>query len=459
MASIKKIQGKGGVSFKITVTTGRDKQGKQIRHYMTWKPPRPMTARQMEKEAQRVASDFERDLFVGYEADNRQTFAEYAEYVYSLREQRGDKPQTLARVRRQTDRICEYIGNMKLADIRPKHLNALYKKLAEPGANRWRIFAAPAVDFKELVGSGTYNDFAEKAGVYGRLICRLCNNQYISRKNAAIIEKNLGRKDLFKIVGTDQPLAPGTIRDYHGVIYTVLAQAEREMILPYNAAAKATLPAKKRVRKSDALQPDQIKAILAALEKEPIDFRTMIHLFIVTGARRGEIMGLKWSKIDFDRREILIDTCLNYLPKKGIFEGPTKTDTIRRVSIPASTVTLLKKYKAWQARQRLIAGENWQNNDYIFTRQDGTAKNPNYINWQLCLFCEKYGFPHINPHLFRHSVASILLSSGVDVLTVANMLGHADVSTTMDIYAHEIQEARRKTADCIAEKLLTEKNA
>ena len=166
MASIKKIEGKGGVSYKITVSMGRDAHDKQIRHYKTWKPDHGMTARQIERELKRVAYEFERDLQIGFQADNRQTFGQYAEYVYSLREQRGDRPQTLARVRRQISRINEYIGHMKLADIRPQHLNRLYKKLSEPGANHWRVYAAPAVDFKALVGSGTYNDFAAKCLPY-----------------------------------------------------------------------------------------------------------------------------------------------------------------------------------------------------------------------------------------------------------------------------------------------------
>ena len=74
-------------------------------------------------------------------------------------------------------------------------------------------------------------------------------------------------------------------------------------------------------------------------------------------------------------------------------------------------------------------------------------------------FSKRHNLPHINPHLFRHTAASLLLSNGVDVLTVANMLGHADISTTLDIYAHEIEQARRKTADCISEIILQNKQA
>lgn len=78
MANIRKVEGKNGVTYKITVFSGTDTEGKQVRHYRTWKPESGMTARQIEKAVQRAALDFERELVLGYQSDNRQTFAEYA---------------------------------------------------------------------------------------------------------------------------------------------------------------------------------------------------------------------------------------------------------------------------------------------------------------------------------------------------------------------------------------------
>ena len=89
MASIRKIEGKHGTAYKITVTLGRDALDRQIRHYKTWKPDKPMTARELNRELQRVATEFEQDLMSGFQADNKQTFAEYAAYCYTIREQRG----------------------------------------------------------------------------------------------------------------------------------------------------------------------------------------------------------------------------------------------------------------------------------------------------------------------------------------------------------------------------------
>lgn len=455
MASIRKIEGKHGTAYKITVTLGRDALDRQIRHYKTWKPDKPMTARELNRELQRVATEFEQDLMSGFQADNKQTFAEYAAYCYTIREQRGDKPQTLARVRRQTARINEYIGQIPIQEIRPKHLTELYKKFSEPGACRWQVYALPAVDFKELISEGeTCNDFARSCGVYGNLIRRLCKKQPISRQNAAIIEKNLGRKDLFSLTGAEKPLSPGTIRDYHAIIYTVLEQAYKEMIIKYNPAKRVTLPKKKRVRESKALQPEQLKAVLAALEGEPLPFRALITLFISTGCRRGEALALTWDKVDFVRREVLINQSMIYLPETGIQSGPTKTDNSRRVALPDETIELLRKLWAEQAKDRLRLGDLWEDSNLVFPRWNGKPMNPGNVNLELTAFCDRHGLPHINPHLFRHSAASVLLSNGVDVLTVAGMLGHSDVSTTLDTYAHAIDEARHKTADCISETIL-----
>ena len=97
MASIKKIEGKNGVAYQITVTTGRDSTGKQKRHWKTWTPPEKMTERQIEKAVQKAAFEFEQEITQGFVADNRQSFSEYANYVINLKKQKGSKRRTLGR--------------------------------------------------------------------------------------------------------------------------------------------------------------------------------------------------------------------------------------------------------------------------------------------------------------------------------------------------------------------------
>ena len=90
MANIKRIDGKSGPAFKITVTSGRGADGKQKRHYKTWRPAPGMTEKRMEKEVQKAAFEFEQQIEQGYVADNRQSFAQYAEYVIDLKERNGE---------------------------------------------------------------------------------------------------------------------------------------------------------------------------------------------------------------------------------------------------------------------------------------------------------------------------------------------------------------------------------
>ena len=128
MAHIEKIEGKRGTSYRFIVSNGFDSSGKRITHKKTWKPPEGMTARQIEKAVQRAAVDFERSIEQGYVADDRQTFAEYAAYVIDLKERTGIKPRTIDNYRKLLPRINQAIGHLKLADIRPQHLNSFYKK-------------------------------------------------------------------------------------------------------------------------------------------------------------------------------------------------------------------------------------------------------------------------------------------------------------------------------------------
>ena len=133
MAHIEKIEGKRGTTYRFIVSGGFDTNGKRITRKKTWRPPEGMTARQIEKAVQRAAVDFERSIEQGFVADDRQTFSQYAQYVLDLKERDGTKAKTLDRYKELLVRINQAIGHMKLADIRPQHLNTFYKNLAEPG--------------------------------------------------------------------------------------------------------------------------------------------------------------------------------------------------------------------------------------------------------------------------------------------------------------------------------------
>lgn len=461
MASIKKIEGKTGTSYKITVTKGRDSSGKQIRHFKTWTPDRPMTPRQMEKEVQRVALEFEKEIDLGFQADNRQTFDQYARYVIDLKEQQGQAKNSIAIYQKFMKMVSPIIGHMKISEVRPQHINALYKKIGVAGVCVYSTME-PKVDLTALMEevAGDRKSFAKKIGIFPQTIYRVCSGKSVNREKAEKIAQGIGKpyKDLFKPVCRKRELSNTTIRRVHSFLSCVFAQAEKEMLIPYNPVSRATPPASVE-HEPEYFQPDTLAHILEALEGEDIKHRAMVHLLAVTGCRRGEIAGLKWEKIDFTDRQIKIDTSLSYLSNIGVYEGQTKTRNTRFVAIPAETVLLLKQYRAWQAEQRLKMGDQWNDTGYVFTRENGLPVDPRSIASWLNGFSKRHGLPHINPHAFRHTAASILISEGVDIVTVSKMLGHANPTTTANIYSHIIEESKRKATECIADVMLRKKKA
>ena len=460
MATIEKYTGKDGLTYRITVYAGFDTQGKRIRHRMSYKPTPGMTPRQIEKAAQKAAMDFERSIEQGFALDNRQTFAEYAAYVLDLKQRTGTKARTLDRYQDMMVRINQAIGHIKLADLRPQHLNSFYKNLAEPGIRMGGGSAKAKIDMVAWLKKNKLSrgKLAEKAGISAATVGVAVKGESIKIEKAQAIAQAMEKKvdEVFKVEKNMEPLADKTILEHHRLISTILAQAEKEMLVPYNAAAKATPP---RTTKKDPnyFQPETISAILEALESEPLKWRLITHLLIVTGCRRGEIMGLRWEKVDFDNNRVKIDRALISSKSKGVYEESTKTSDIRYLTLPRETMDLLRLHKREQLRLQLANGDRWLHTGYVFTQDNGDHMNPDSITGWLKDFSTRHGLPHINPHAFRHTVASVLLANGTDIVTVSKQLGHASITTTESFYSHIIEENKAKAADCIANVLIRKK--
>lgn len=460
MATIEKQVGKNGTTYRITVYSGFDTQGKRIRHRQTYKPEPGMTARQTEKAVQRAAADFERSIEQGYALDNRQSFAEYAAYVLDLKERSGTKPKTLDRYRELMGRINQAIGHVKLADIRPQHLNSFYKNLSEPGIRETGGIATAKIDLATWLKANKKSraGIARAAGVAASTVSAAAQGQPIQEVKAEAIAQAMGKRlgDVFTVEYDMEPLSDKTVLAYHRLISIILAQAEKEMLVPYNAAAKAT-PPKAAKKAPNYFQPETISEILKALEAEPLKWQLITHMLLVTGCRRGEIMGLKWDKVDFKTNRVKIDRELIISKSKGVHESTTKTNDIRYLTLPTETMVLLRKHKREQLRLQLANGDRWIDSGYVFTQDNGDHMNPDSVTGWLYGFSRRHGLPHINPHAFRHTVASVLLANGTDIVTVAAQLGHASASTTENFYAHIIEENKAKASECIADVLLRKK--
>jgi len=170
-------------------------------------------------------------------------------------------------------------------------------------------------------------------------------------------------------------------------------------------------------------------------------------------------MGLKWSKVDWENHRVKIYNNLLYSKEYGIYEGGTQTENIRYIKLPIETIKLLRQFHAQQQKLRLLNGDRWKNLDFVFTQDDGKPMNLGNITSWLGDFSKRHGLPHINPHAFRHTVASVLIANGLDIVTVSKQLGHTKVSTTDDYYAHIIEDEKSKADECIADVILRRKKA
>ena len=144
---------------------------------------------------------------------------------------------------------------------------------------------------------------------------------------------------------------------------------------------------------------------------------------------------------------VTIERALLYSPKNGVYEGPPKTGKSRTIKLAPETVALLDEH--WN-QQQLLQRQNkdiWVNTGYVFTQENGDRINPDSITDWLRKFSVANGLPHIHPHAFRHTAASTMIASGVDLVTTANELGHANATTTATIYAHQIATAKAKASE------------
>ena len=153
-----------------------------------------------------------------------------------------------------------------------------------------------------------------------------------------------------------------------------------------------------------------------------------------TGARRGEILGLKPENVNYEEGFIIIDHALLYTKSKGVYEGETKNGKARAVMLAPQSLKLLRQWKIEQQKMKLAQGDRWIDSGYIFTQDDGDRLHPDSITDWLSNFSEKNNLPHIHPHAFRHTAASMMIANGVDLVTTANELGHANATTTAMIY-------------------------
>ena len=444
-------------AYQIVVSAGYDLNGKQIRKTMTWKPEPGMTKKQIEKELNKQAVMFEERVSRGVLLDDTIRFADFAEKWFKEYAEQQLKPKTIAHYRALIVRINQSIGHIPLCKLQPLHLNAFYGELKKDGIRRDKRCKS-IVDLQAIRKEKklTKTKLSADAAVAVSTIDAAENGQTISLQSADKLCRALGIKPdtAFVPVGKTT-LSDKTIRSHHALISSILEKAVKWNVLSDNPAKRIEAP---HMERKTAPYLDEIGArdLLAALENEGTQQQTIIKMLLFFGLRRGELLGLKWSDIDFEKQTLTINRTIQELPEKGIFETTTKTTSSERTLKAAPfTMQMLRQYQAWQAAERLKAGDLWQDHGYLFTRYNGQPLHPDYLTSWFKGFIRRNNLPpDIHLHSLRHTSATLLIADGTPLTTVAHRLGHANVGTTTKIYAHAIQSADAAAAEALESKLL-----
>ena len=377
---------KRGNSYRIKVSCGYKVDGKQVTQRMTWTPDPDMTPKQIEKELQRQVVLFEE------EGKNKSMvgtikFMALAEEWFEEYAKLNLKSTTFTRQRQLTKRVYKAIGHLRLDKITARDIQKFINSLAQEGVNEH----------------------------------------------------------------TGKPLSRKTMVHYLSFISTVLDYGIRMDMLNDNPCRRVTIP-KGSKKKRHILTMKETQHFFTLLDDHaPLKWKTFFTLIIYSGMRRGEMLGLEWHDIDLQTGVIHIERTSNYTKARGIYTDTPKTESsVRFIKVPMNVIDVLKEYREWQDSEIMRLGSKWNETDRLFTKWDGRPMNLQTPYGWLKEFCEEHSFPFYGIHQFRHLHTSLLIGAGIDPTTVSGVLGHAQVSTTLNLYSHMFRENQVRACDAVA---------
>jgi integrase len=240
-------------------------------------------------------------------------------------------------------------------------------------------------------------------------------------------------------------LAPRTVGHVHRVLHRAFGHAATWDIIQQNIAMLVEPP---RVEAGEitVLTEDQIGRVLHHLEGRTM--RPIIALALATGMRRGELLALRWQDVDLDGGRIKVERSLEQTRSGLRFKSPKTKHGRRAITIPPSIVTELRLHRAKQQERRLKLGLGRAPDDsLVFARWDGSTRSPHWLTQKFALAMAALGLPGVTLHSLRHSHASALIASGMDVLTISRRLGHASAAITLAVYGHLFRNTDVRAAE------------
>ena len=426
MASIQKR----GNTYFIAVSLKSDIYGKRLRETTTFVPEKGLSEKKQRKAAEEYAVLFENRVKNGLVLDGRKTsLKEFTDRWFAEYAAQHLQPRTLESYKAElTEKILPILGHLNLTDLRPSNLNAFFVSLGKDGARK---------DGKP--GGYSRNSITKTRNVLSAVLRTAAEWELIDHnplENVRIQAKATAEKLKFFT-----PEQAATFLDYIEQPYTVKTAGHKrtdDTGKPYTVANY----------ESKRIMPEQL--------------RVLFILAIYTGLRKGELLALEWQDIDFENNTVSVSKSVSVVAGQQITKEPKTKNSFRAVAIPRFLTKRIQEMKAARARYRLSLGDYWQGAEWLFIQDNGKQMSYStpYSAFQDTIARYNKGkkpadqLPTIPFHGLRHTSATLLIASHQDVRTVSSRLGHAQASTTMNIYAHQLKETDKKASDALENMLI-----
>ncbi len=354
--------------------------------------------------------------------------------------------------------VVPYIGGIRLQELTPMDLNALYRKLLDSGRRPPGVPARhhdPAVLdlIAKLKADG--NTWQQVADAVGEAFPAEVG---ITRDAVAAAHRRAQQpKPAEKSAG----LSNRMVRYVHTIVHAALRDALRWNRVTRNVAAVATPPPQASTRRGrhTTWTGEQLGQFLDFVADSPY---LPAWLFLATsGSRRGEVLGLKWDDVDLAATTAIISRQVAMVDHRIVVKDLPKTKGGHSTSLDPGTVEMLANHRERQAKIKRLLGGGYHDDGWIFTRPDGTPIHPERFSREFLRKQEAYNkahpdelLPRLKLHGLRHTWATLALEEGIDIHVVSDRLDHSSTHITSQIYTHVTRPMQSDAADRVAAKIL-----
>jgi integrase len=243
-----------------------------------------------------------------------------------------------------------------------------------------------------------------------------------------------------------------TVRMIHAVLHRALNQALQMGTIIRNPSDAVIRP--KLIKKEmKTLADTQVQTLLLAVRGTR--YEALYLLAVTTGMRQGELLGLRWSDLDWVTRQVKVQRQLQRLPGNGmVFSEPKSASGRRVIALGSASIEILREHYKYQQLERLAAGERWIENDLIFPTIIGTPCEGSNLIRNFKSLLRKNNLPSIRFHDLRHTAATLMLQQGIHPKVVQERLGHSQISMTLDTYSHVLPSMQEEAAQKIDELII-----